>query len=410
MSFFEVVASLVTLVALVSWVNRRWIRLPSAIGLMLISALLSLSLVALGRLGLPVAHPLLELIGAVDLDRAFLHGMLGALLFAGALHVGSEALLGHWRSIAGLATAGVIASTWLMGSAAWGLLRLIDLSVPYTACLLFGALMAPTDPVAVLAILRDAGVPKSLETKLVGESLFNDGVGVVLFISIADFGLANGTHGLSEAARFAVREIGGGLGWGALLGLIAFELLRRVDDAQVEILLTLAIVTGGYALAARLGISGPLAMVVAGLLLGDRGRRHAMSDATRARVDDFWELIDAFLNAVLFVLIGLEVAALDFPLHSIAAGLVAIPLVLGSRFLTVGLLIRVLGRGLAVEPNAVRIMTWSGLRGGIAIALALSLPQGLERDLIVATTYVVVSFSILVQGLTLGWLVRRLRD
>jgi CPA1 family monovalent cation:H+ antiporter len=409
MGFFDVAASLVTLVALFSWANRRWLRLPTSIGLMGIALLFSLGLVALGHFGVPVEQPFRELVGAIDFDRTFLHGMLGALLFAGALHVEYEDLRTHWRSIAGLATAGVLISTLMIGSAAWGLLQLLQIPVSYAACLLFGALMAPTDPIAVLAILRDARVPKALETKLVGESLFNDGVGVVLFILILDFGIGHDASGWGEVARVALREVGGGLAYGAALGVAAFQLLRRVDDSQVEILVTLAVVTGGYALAQHLEVSGPLAMVVSGILLGNRGRHYAMSDRSRERIDVFWELIDAFLNATLFVLIGLEVVALDFDPRSFGAGLLAVPVVLGSRFATVGSLFELLRLRREFEPHAVKILTWSGLRGGISVALALSLPHGHERDVILATTYVVVSFSILVQGLTLGRVVRALR-
>jgi len=409
MGFFDAVAALVTLVALFSWANQRWIQLPTAVGLMLVSLLFSFGLVALGHLGVSVEQPFVELVGSIDFDRAFLHGMLGALLFAGALHVEFDDLLAHWRSIAGLATAGVLVSTLMIGSAAWWLVNLFGVRASYADCLLFGALMAPTDPIAVLAILREARVPKALETKLVGESLFNDGVGVVVFVLIADLAVMGGANGWAEAVTLSLREVGGGLVYGALLGAGTVQLLRRVDDHQVEILLTLAVVTGGYALAERLEISGPLAMVVSGLLLGNRGRRDAMSDRTRERIDGFWELIDTFLNAILFVLIGLEVLALDFPLRSFGAGLIAIPLVLGSRFATVGALTRLIRPWRDAEPHAVKILTWSGLRGGISVALALSLPQGPDRDLIVAITYLVVSFSILVQGLTLGRVVRALR-
>ncbi|MGD8818306.1 MAG: sodium:proton antiporter [Acidobacteriota bacterium] len=409
MGFFDIVAALVTLVALFSWVNRRWIHLPTAIGLMLIALLFSLGLVVLGRLGVPVEQPFLELVGSIDFGRAFLHGMLGAMLFAGALHVEFDDLMAERHSISILATAGVLLSTAMIGGASWWMLKLLDVPISLTACLLFGALMAPTDPIAVLAILRDAGVPKALETKLVGEALFNDGVGVVLFLLIADFASAGHAAGVSDALLLGLRETAGGIAYGGLLGAAAFRILKSVDDYAVEILVTLAVVTGGYALAEHLRVSGPLAMVVAGLLLGNRGREQAMSQNTRERVDGFWELVDAFLNATLFVLIGLEVVALDFDPRSLAAGLVAIPLVLASRFLAIGGLVLLLRRWQAFEPHSVKILTWSGLRGGISVALALSLPHGPERDLILATTYLVVSASILVQGLTLGRLVRFLR-
>jgi CPA1 family monovalent cation:H+ antiporter len=409
LDLFDVLATLITLVALFSWVNRRWIHLHNAIGLTLIALLFSLALVALGRFGAPVGQPLRELVATIDFGETFLHGMLGALLFAGALHVDVDDLLAHRRVIGILATAGVLLSTWVIGTTSWWILQAMGLPVTYTGCLLFGALMAPTDPIAVLAILRGSRVPRALEVKLVGEALFNDGVGVVVFLLIAE--IAASGHGVnaSEAIRLALREVVGGIAYGAILGGVAYRMLKSVDDHQVEILVTLAVVTGGYALAQAIHISGPLSMIVAGLLLGNRGRRYAMSDETRERLDVFWELVDAFLNAILFVLIGLEVVALDFDRPSFAAGLVAIPLVVGTRFLTIGLLVGLLRHWQDFEPHAVKILTWSGLRGGISVALALSLPHSSQRDLFVATTYVVVAFSILVQGLTLGALLRRWR-
>lgn len=409
MGLFEVVATLVTLVALFSWLNRRWIQLPTAIGLMATALLFSLGLVALGSLGVPVERPFLVLVGSIDFGQAFLHGMLGALLFAGALHVEVDDLAAERRMIGILATLGVAVSTVVIGSGFWWLLRALGIPVPYTGCLLFGALIAPTDPISVLAILRDARVPRALETKLVGEALFNDGMGVVAFVLIGE--LAATGHGvrLLEAVRLALWEVAGGLAYGALVGSVAYRMLAQVDDYEVEILVTLAIVTGGYALAERLGVSGPLAMVVAGLLLGNRGRRRAMSQETRERLDAFWELADAFLNAILFVLIGLEVVALDFDALALVASCIAIPLVLGTRLLAVGLPVVLLRRWRRFEPHAIAILTWSGLRGGISVALALSLPAGGERDLFVTTTYLVVCSTIFVQGLTLGRVVRRLR-
>ncbi len=408
MNLFETIASLVTLVAAFSWANRRWIRLPTAIGSMLIALLSSLALVALGRLGAPVVQPLLALVASIDFGQAFLHGMLGALLFAGALHVDVEDLIAHRNMIVLLASVGVLASTLLIGSDVWWGLQALGHPVSYVGCLLFGALISPTDPIAVLAVLRDARVPKALETKLVGEALFNDGVGVVLFVTIAELASSGRAVGVPDAALLLLREVLGGIVYGGLLGALAYRMLKSVDDYEVEILLTLAVVTGGYAVAQRLGVSGPLSMVVAGLLLGNRGRIHAMSEHTRERLDAFWELVDGFLNAILFVLIGLEVVALDFDPTSFIAGLLAIPLILGTRFLTIGVPVTVLRPWQTFEPHAVKILTWSGLRGGISVALALSLPQGAERDLFLAVTYVVVSSTILVQGLSLGRVVRRL--
>ncbi len=408
MGLFEVIAGLVTLVAVFAWANRLWIRLPSAIGLTLIALVFSLGLVALGKLGFQTG-PFRELVGAIDLDRAFLHGMLGALLFAGALQVDVHELLAHRRMIGILATLGVALSTVVIGGATWGILQLLGAPVSLVGCLLFGALISPTDPVAVLAILRDAHIPKALETKLVGESLFNDGIGVVLFTIIAELATAGHEVTVSDVLLLPLREVGGGLAYGALLGGLAYQMQRRVDDYEVEILVTLAVVTGGYWVADRLQVSGPLAMVVAGLMVGSRGRAHAMSQRTREQLDTFWELADGFLNATLFVVIGLEVVALDFDPVSLEAGLLAIPLVLATRLLATGLPVWLLRRWEEFEPHAVKILTWSGLRGGISVALALSLPPGPERDLFLPITYVVVSSTILVQGPTLGRLVRRLR-
>lgn len=399
------IATLVTLVAAFSWINRRFLHLPTAIGLMLIALVFSLGLLALGA---AVQQPFVAWVRSIDFGEAFLHGMLGALLFAGALQVDIDDLLAHRRFVAILATAGVAITAAAIGTISYWILHGLGLPVSFAGCLLFGALLAPTDPVAVLAILRDAHVPAGLETKLVGEALFNDGFGVVLFLLISE--VAASGHGVSGSAALLlfVREACGGLAFGALLGVLAYRMLKSVDDHPVEILVTLAVVTGGYALAQRLHLSGPLSMVVAGLFVGNRGRRYAMSQRTRDELDAFWSLIDAFLNAILFVLIGLEVAALDFEPASLVAALVVIPLLLATRFLTVGATVHLLRRRQTLEPHAVTILTWSGVRGGISVALALSLPGGTERDLFVAGTYLVVGASLVLQGLTLGRLVRRL--
>jgi CPA1 family monovalent cation:H+ antiporter len=407
---FEWISLIVTLVALLSWLNCRWIRLPTAVGLLLTALLFSFGIVILGGLGVPVEQPFEHWIGGFDFGRTFLHGMLGAMLFAGALKVDLSALRRHRVLIAILSTVGVALSTLLLGSAVWWLLHWIGHPVPYPFCLLFGALLAPTDPIAVLAILRDAQVPEALETHLVGEALFNDGVGVVLFVVILEAASPTQHAGSSNALWLLLREAGGGLAYGALLGVVVNRMLRSIDEARVEILLTLAVVTGGYALASVLGISGPLAMVVAGLAVGNHGRQHSMSGATRERLDVFWELVDALLVAVLFVLIGLEVVALDFDPLSLSVGLAAIPLVLAARLVSVAAAVRVLRAWRRFEPHTVEILTWSGVRGGISVALALSLPHGPERDIFVGATYVVVSASILLQGLTLGRFVRHLGE
>ncbi len=409
MTPFEVFASITTLSAVFSWINHRWVRLPTTIGLLVIAMLSSLALVALHAAGLFAGDPLVPAIRDFDFHDALLNGMLGAMLFAGALHLQVDDLLEQKWAIALLATGSVVLSTLLVGGFAWLVFRAFTLGVPFTHCLLFGALISPTDPIAVGAILRDAGVPKSLNIKITGESLFNDGFGVVVFLVILSS--VSGGHGSSpgEIMGLFAEEVLGGLLYGAVLGYVAYRMLKSVDHYQVEILITIAMVTGGYALAQRLHVSGPLAMVVSGLMVGNQGRAFAMSERTQQRLDSFWELVDDFLNALLFVLMGIEVVVLELSSSYVLAGLLLIPLILIARGVSAGLPISLL-RALRqpVTPGAIRLLTWSGLRGGISVALALSLPKGGTHDLIVTVTYVVVAFSIIVQGLTVGPFARHL--
>jgi len=408
MEAFNILAVLITLAALFGWINHRFIRLPAAIGLMTIALVFSFAIVAIGRTGSMIGSPLLATLRSVNFDATLLRGMLGALLFAAALHMNINDLLKQRWVIAALATFGVLLSTVIIGVAAHGLFGLLGVGIPLAYAFLFGALISPTDPIAVGAILRKAWVPHSLQTKIEGESLFNDGVGVVLFAAI--LGVAGGEHAASWTAvahLFAVEAVGG-VAYGALLGWVAYRMLKSVDNYQVEILLTLAVVTGGYALAQELHTSGPLAMVVAGLFIGNQGRALAMSEHTRARLDSFWELVDEFLNALLFVMIGFEALVLDLSRASLLAGLIAVPLVLLARWVSVSLPLLALRWKRSFSPHAIKLLTWGGLRGGISVALALSIPQGPERDLLVTVTYVVVSFSIIVKGLSIGALTRRL--
>jgi len=413
MSTFDLLAFLVTLAAVLGWVNHRFVRLPPTIGLMVLSMAFSLALVALGTTGIADLGFLVNALEGVDFDEALLNGMLGALLFAGALHIDINDLRNNRWVISLLASVGVLVSTVIVGFGAVLIFRWAGLHVPFVYCLLFGALISPTDPIAVGAILRKAGVPKSLLIKITGESLFNDGVGVVLFLVI--LGLVGAGHGQGEVALPQVVnllgvEIGGGFVFGGILGWTAYRMLKAVDAYQVEVLLTLALVTGGYALAQAIHVSGPLAMVVAGLLIGNRGRALAMSERTVQHLDSFWELADEFLNSVLFVMIGVEILILDLSWGALKAGLLAIPLVLVARFVSVSLPVTFLRRIRTFSPHAIKILTWSGLRGGISVALALSLPPGEIRDLLLAVTYVVVTFSIVVQGLTVGPVARRLQE
>ena len=408
MTDFQVVAVILTLTAALAYVNARFLRLPSAIGLMATALLASIVGLALDTLGVTdIGARVDALLDHVDLANSLLHGMLGLLLFAGALHVDLGELRELRRPIAALALAGTAISTVVVGVSAYYLFDLIGIPLSLVHCLLFGALISPTDPIAVLGILKSARAPRRLEVTITGESLFNDGVGVVIFLAL--LGVATGGDpGPSDVARLFLREALGGALFGLVIGYVGFRLLRSIDQYTVEVLITLAMVVGGYAGAELLHLSAPIAAVTAGLLIGNQGRALAMSDTTREHLDGFWELIDEILNAVLFLLIGLEVVHLElsWPL-AIAAG-VAVPLVLVARLISVTVPIAALAPTRRPDAGAITILTWGGLRGGISVALALSLPHGPERQVIVTVTYAVVVFSVLVQGLTLGRVVRRL--
>lgn len=407
MDLFTIAAVLLTLTAVFSYVNHRFIHLPTTIGVMLIALVLSLGLIGLNALGVDLESQALALLQNVDFDKAILEGMLSLLLFAGALHVNINDLLDLKWVIGLLATVGVLVSTFLIGGVTWLVLGWLGLALPFDYCLLFGALISPTDPIAVMGILKTAGAPKSLEMKIAGESLFNDGVGVVVFLVILEIATGVGEVTIGHIGLLFVHEAIGGAVFGLAIGYLAYRMLRRVDNYQVEVLITLALVMGGYALALAWHLSGPIAIVVAGLLIGNRGRLLAMSEDTRHRLDIFWELIDEILNGVLFVLIGLEVLVLTFTGQYLLAGLLLIPLVLLARFIAVGIPLFLLRPFQELTPGVTRVMTWGGLRGGISVALALSLPPGLERDVILTITYIIVIFSIVVQGLTIGKVVKR---
>ena len=408
MDLFTILAVLITLTALFSYVNHRFIGLPTAIGVMSIALVMSLGLVGLDAVGIELRQQADALLSSIDFDAALLEGMLSFLLFAGALHININELAERKWVIGSLSTLGVLVSTFLIGTVTWLVLGWLGVALPYVYCLLFGALISPTDPIAVMGILKTAGAPKSLEMKIAGESLFNDGVGVVVFLVILEIATGTGEVTAGHVGLLFVQEALGGALFGLVIGYGAYRLLKRVDNYQVEVLITLALVTGGYALAMAWHLSGPIAIVVAGLLIGNQGRVLAMSEKTRHHLDIFWELVDEVLNAVLFVLIGLEVLILTFTTSYLLAGLILIPLVLLARFMAVGLPVSVLRPFREFSPGAVRIMTWGGLRGGISVALALALPPGPERDVILAVTYIIVIFSILVQGLTIGKVVKRM--
>ena len=406
MRLFDIIAILISLSAVFSWVNYRVLKLPTAIGLMLSALLMSLVL-QLPLFG-GLEHQAEAMLASIDFDQTLLHGMLSFLLFAGALHVNLNDLAQQRWVIGILSTVGVVGATFLIGGGVYYLFAWLAIDVPFIYCLLFGSLISPTDPIAVLGILKSAGAPKTLETKITGESLFNDGVAVVVFLVLADIATGDAEVSAASVATLFFKEAIGGLVFGLLAGSLAFFMLKRVDNYQVEVLITLALVTGGYAVAEHLHLSAPIAIVVAGLLIGNHGRSAAMSDKTREHLDTFWELVDEILNAVLFVLIGLEVLVISLRDDYLLAGALAIPLILLVRLFSVGLPITLMRPFRSFTPGVVSILTWAGLRGGISVALALSLPSGEMRDLLLTVTYVVVVFSIVVQGLSLGPLVKRL--
>ena len=398
---FDIIAVLISLAAIFGYLNYRYIKLPTTIGLMLLGLLFSFVIIIAGQFKPGLAEYSKSFVENVELDETLLGIMLSYLLFAGALHVKLQDLSKEKWIIAILATFGVVISTFVVGSTSYFILKILNMEISYLYCLLFGALISPTDPVAVLGILKKAGAPKSLETKITGESLFNDGVGVVVFISILGIITGDMNPNGSEIAKLFLFEVFGGLGLGFLLGLIAFMMLRNIDQYQVEILITLALVTGGYSLAQHLHTSGPLAMVVAGLMIGNQGRVLAMSSKTEEHVDSFWELIDEILNALLFLIIGLEILALEFDFLFLVFGIIAIPLILATRMFAVSLPVFILKKRRTFTKGVIRALTWGGLRGGISLALALSIPKGAERDLLLTATYIIVIFSIAVQGMTL---------
>ena len=409
MGLFEIAAVLIVLTALFSYVNYRTIGLPTTIGVMVISMLVSLGIAGMGMFGLgAVQRQSAEILGGIDFNKALLHGMLSFLLFAGALHIKLEELSGQKWLVALLATAGVMASTFLVGGLSWLLLEVLGIPIPFLHCLLFGALISPTDPVAVLGILKTAGIPKSLEIKIAGESLFNDGIGVVVFLILLKLSGGGVDVTVRQAVSLFLTETVGGAALGLLFGFLAYRMLKGVNNYQVEVIITLALVMGGYTLADRVHTSGPIAIVVAGLLIGNRGRAFAMSDLTREHLDAFWELVDGILTAVLFLLIGLEIQVIPFNRAYVIAGIAGIGVTLLARWISVGATVAALRPFRRFSPGAVRILTWGGLRGGISVALALSLPVGLQRDVILVMTYITVVFSIIVQGLSLGRLVKRI--
>jgi CPA1 family monovalent cation:H+ antiporter len=409
MPLYHAFALLTVVAALFSYFNHRFFRLPDTIGIMMMSPLTSLGIVALGNLDPAIFGQATRFIKGIDFYDILVKVMLGFLLFAGAIHIDGGALRKERTAVLTFSTISVLMSTALVGGLLCFLCRLLHQPIGLVYCLLFGALISPTDPIAVLSILRKAGIPLSMEVKITGESLFNDGVGIVVFLCMYQVAAAGIEHlSFSRVALLFLQEAGGGNVLGALLGYGGFILLRTIDYYQVELLITISLVMGGNLLADYLGVSGPLAMVVAGLITGNTTRLKAMSDTSRDYLDKFWSMIDNLLNAVLFLLIGLEMLVIPFSVPTLLLSLCAIPVVLASRYISVLLPIGLLRFHTCFEKNETSLLTWGGLRGGLSVALALSVPAAMHGQTFVAITYVIVLFSILVQGLTIGKLARRL--
>jgi CPA1 family monovalent cation:H+ antiporter len=408
-SALPIAAILLVLTAAFSYVNHRFLRWPTTIGVMAIALVLSLAIVGLDAIGISAPRSReRDLLSSIDFAEVLMEGMLSILLFAGSLHVDVAQLRRMGWQIAVLAVVGTAASTLIIGVGTWLLLAPLGIGLPLVHCLLFGALISPTDPIAVLGVLHSAHAPAEVEATVAGESLLNDGVGVVLFTLLLEMLHSGAPPTLADGLALFAREAVGGAVLGIAIGVMVNAILATIDDYRVEVLITLATVIGGYALAHALHVSGPLAMVAIGLIIGSQGRATAMSDVTRERLDLFWQLLDEILNGMLFVLIGLEFAVITAPAGGWLAAVLAVALSLLARFLVVGLPVLVWPAWFRLPPGSAWLLTWSGVRGGISVALALALPPGPERDVVLVLTYAVVVFSILVQGMTIGRLVGRL--
>ena len=416
MTGFDIGAILIAVAAVSGYVNRRFLRLPATSGTLLVALVSSLIIVAADAL-LPafrLRDSVAVFLSGIDFTETLMRGMLAFLLFAGALHLDLEGLLDHKWTIAALATLGVVLSTAIVGALAWWVFQLAGIDIAFDVCLVFGALISPTDPIAVMGLLKEMRGPRYLESLIAGESLFNDGIAVVVFFAIASVaGLSGepstGPTGGAGLVLFFVRQVAGGVALGLTLGYVTYRALKTIDDHPLELLITLALAMLVYSLSFPLGVSGPIAVVVSGLLIGNPGRQLAMSERTRERVDAFWSMVDEILNAVLFLLLGLQVFTVASSPATLARGLLAIPIVLLARIVSVAVPIHVACLRRGVTRGTIPIVTWSGLRGGLSVAMMLSLPPFPQRDLLLASTYAVVVFSILAQGLTSRRLLVRYR-
>ncbi len=410
MEIFTIITVLIVFSAIFGYINVRFLDMPNSIGLMVITLVFTMIVLAVGYFDTTLLEKEREFIQLIDFKTVLLDIMLSFLLFAGAMHTNFQQLKLQRKPILAFATLGTLVSTFLTASLVFMVLKIIQLDVDFIYCLLFGALISPTDPIAVLGIMKKVGAPKKLETNIIGESLFNDGVGVVIFVTIYEIAETGLEHASFTAVlELFLLEVVGGLLLGVLLGGITYGLLKSIDDYDTEVVITIATVMGGTSIAHYLHLSAPLAMVAAGLVVGnDTVRQTSMSEITEQYVDKFWELVDILFNTILFVMIGMELLMLTFNGRYVLAGILTIPLLLFARYLSLLLPVRIYSQRLNFVENTASIMTWGGLRGGISIALALSLTPLMERELFLVMTYVIVVFSIVIQGLTMGKVIKKL--
>lgn len=409
MDVLLLISILVAMCAVFSYINIRYLKLQSSIGLMLISLICSLLIIVAGKISSTFYSEVEAMVRSVDFSQTLLNVMLGFLLFAGALHVNLQELKKQRAAVISFSTLSVALSIFFFGSLMWCVLRLFGYQVDFIYCLLFGALVSPTDPIAVIGILRKSNMPKEIEATINGESLFNDGIGIVFFVTISQvISLGLDTLSAFDILFLFGREVVGGVSLGLALGYGAFYFIRKIDHYQTEVLMSLALVMVCGAVAQQLHVSGPLAVIVIGLILGNTVSKTAMSETTRDYHEKFWELIDDFLNAILFVLIGLQMVLMPFITNYILIGTLAIVLLLLCRYVSLRIPILFLKDKKLFNGKTALVMTWGGLRGGLSVALTLSLPESPYKEIIVSITYIIVIFSILVQGLTTGKLVKRL--
>ncbi|KMQ63866.1 sodium:proton antiporter [Chryseobacterium sp. BLS98] len=404
MELYYSFSALIVLASIFAYLNYRFLKLPSTIGIMVIAIVVSIVLVMFGETVLPRTFGHLNnLMNSIDFTEVLMGAMLNFLLFAGGIHININDLKEQFRPVLIFSTAGVVISTFVVGFGMFYLLPFLGIHLPFIYCLVFGALISPTDPVAVLSILKQANVSKSLETKVAGESLFNDGMAVVVFTVVMQLAVGKEVDlGVESIGLLLMKEAGGGILLGILLGWVTSRLMREVDDYIISVLVTLSVVMGGYLIARQMHISGPLTMVAAGLFMGNFNVRFKMKSITQDYLIKFWELIDEILNAVLFLFIGFELLMIKDLKHFMVPGLLAIAVVLIARFISIWIPTKFMSLRTRFSPQTVKVLVWGGIRGGVSIALAMSIPKGEYSEIILSITYCVVVFSIIVQGLTIA--------